>query len=279
MNHNKIKVAILHAHTIYSDLDGIATSKDYADKIKKLNNSSSKYEIVAMSITNHGNVRGLLTDHDNISKVVKYIPGIEIYHNCSNLALKQTVGGINKDKFHLVLYAKNKEGISNIYKIASISGANKLYNYFNYAAICPEDELKKYGKGIIASTACIGSVFWKLIEAGRIDDAERKLIEYSKIFDELYLEIQPHEHPDQILYNNHLIAFSKKLGLPLVIGQDSHYTEANQLEASKILHEIRKFKAGAKANEMKKENENNQDGFISNVKSFEEIETYCIKNI
>lgn len=271
---NRQEVAVLHAHTNYSELDGIATSSEYAIRTMELNDSSKKYKITAMSINQHGHLHGMFTDHDNIvAKGIKHIPGIEVYHNCDDIVIERFKDGRSKDRFHLVLYAMTQEGLSNMYKIATESGKNKFKSYKDFA-ITTESMLRKYGKGIIASTACMGSVFAKLIKDGKSGLAKQKLIEYSKYFDELYLEVQPHEHPDQIIYNNTLVQWSQELNLPIVIGIDCHYVGKSQSEYYDVLNHIRLFKADKKG-EVAKDIESSD--FILDYKSFEDMEDFCIK--
>ena len=65
----------LHSHTIYSELDGIASPQQYA-------NECAKRGYPAMAITEHGHMGSVPDMYLACQKAgIKYIAGCEIYYN------------------------------------------------------------------------------------------------------------------------------------------------------------------------------------------------------
>ena len=50
-----------------------------------------------------------------------------------------------------------------------------------------------------------------------------------------YLEIQAHDHPEQVAYNRHLAEMSQKYGIPLIAGTDTHSLNKYKAECRTIL--------------------------------------------
>ena len=132
---------------------------------------------------------------------------------------------------HLLLLAKNEEGYKNLFKIASESQLRGFY----YKPRVDNKTLKKYGKGIVATSACRGGSIPRLILRGRTDLAEELAKYYSSIFDEFYLEIQPSENKDQLMINQTLIEISNKTGIPLVCSSDAHYVNLEDSHTHDVL--------------------------------------------
>lgn len=165
----------------------------------------------------------------------------EDYYGNSEIMTDKKSGEIIRDeqgnpkyKFgasHLLLLAKNNEGYFNLMQIASESQIKGFY----YKPRVDNKTLRKYGKGIIATSACRGGSIPKLILRGRIDLAERLILEYCDIFDEFYLEIQPSELPEQLIINQTLIELGEKLNIPIVATSDAHYVKKEDWEAHDVL--------------------------------------------
>lgn len=130
---------------------------------------------------------------------------------------------------HLLLIAKNNEGYQNLIHLNNIG---QLEGFYGKPRIDFED-IKKYGSGIIATTACLGSIPSQLIMHGRLDEAKAEIKRLVDAFDEVYLEIQPSRQADQHLVNNQLIAWSEELGLPLIATTDAHMVDKDE----EALHE------------------------------------------
>ncbi len=109
----------LHVHTQYSILDG-------ASDINVLMNKVRQYGMKAISITDHGNMFGVL-DFLKASKEIKEkfdysikpIIGCEMYVADGSRFEKK--GKEDRSGFHLILLAKNYEGYRNLSKLCSFA--------------------------------------------------------------------------------------------------------------------------------------------------------------
>lgn len=132
---------------------------------------------------------------------------------------------------HLLLIAKDNAGYENLLKITTIAQLEGVY----YKPRADYRLLKQYGKGIIATTACIGSEVNQLIRNGKHRAAKNLIRFFQSCFDELYLELQPSNLPEQHLVNEVLIAWSKEMNLPLVATSDAHMLRPEELPIHKAL--------------------------------------------
>lgn len=125
---------------------------------------------------------------------------------------------------HLLLIAKDNEGYKNMLTLCS----KGFFEGFYYKPRIDYELVKQYGKGIIATSACLGSDISQCILKG-YDNVARNLIKfYAKHFDEFYLEVQPSDQPEQHMVNNRLIKFSEELGLPLICTTDVHMVDHSE---------------------------------------------------
>lgn len=135
---------------------------------------------------------------------------------------------------HLLLIAKNNEGYQNLLQLNAIG---QLDGFYGKPRIDYED-IKKYGTGIVATTACLGSVPSQLIRKGKLEEAKQEIARYVEAFDEVFLEVQPSRQPEQWVVNNQLFEWSKELGLPLIATTDAHMVSHDELELHKTLTNI-----------------------------------------
>lgn len=252
-------IAYLHCHTVYSIKDSIVAPYQYAKKVKEVNSDPTKDNIVGLALTDHGSLYALVKFYTEVSQYTNAIIGCEIYH-CEKR------GEDNKDTFHMVLLSKTQQGLNNLYNIVSDGGFNKIKRKSAKAKTegRPQTEdatLEKYGKGIIALSGCIGGIIPKLILKGKYEEAKEKALYYKEIFDDFYLEVQPHTIPEQLLVNNDLVQMSKETGIELVITTDAHYLEKNQILYQGIIKKIGGFKPEHRAKNY--------------LMSYDELEEYC----
>lgn len=124
-------------------------------------------------------------------------------------------------QYHLILLAMNQQGWNNLIKIQSIASEQCTYNG---RFITDFELLEKYSEGIICTTACIGSMFSKLIQRRRFEEAESLILKFARIFENrFYLEIQPLIVPQQISTNEFYLKMHQKHGIPAVATSDVHY--------------------------------------------------------
>jgi DNA polymerase III subunit alpha len=213
----------LHVHTQYSILDGAARIPDLIAKAKEDG-------MKALAITDHGNMYGTLQFYNQaIKQGIKPIIGCEIYVT-EDRNLKR--GKQDRSGNHLILLAKNLEGYRNLSRIVSIGFLEGFY----YTPRVDKEILRKYSKGIIASSACIGGQIPQAILKRSEEEAEKVLLEYIDIFgDDFYLELQNHNLPEQHQVNPVLIRLAQKHGLKYIATNDVHYIHKEDFEAHRIL--------------------------------------------
>ncbi len=199
----------LHVHTQYSLLDGLC---DLGELICEAKNLGQK----ALAITDHGTLSGIVEFYKECKKQgIKPVIGSEFYicDDCED----RTVNNY----FHLVLIAKNNEGLKNLYKLSSLSYTKGFY----YKPRIDKKHLRKYSEGLICLTACIrGSVPYLLLE-GDENGAKKELLDYIDIFskDDTYIEIQNHNIEEEKKVIPLLLNLSEECGVKVVCTNDVHY--------------------------------------------------------
>lgn len=220
----------LHVHTQYSILDGAAS-------IPNLLKKAIDDEMKAVAITDHGNMFGIKAFHNEATKRgIKPILGCEAYiARRSRLSREDK----NLDAFdHIVLLAKNKEGYKNLTSMISLAWTEGFY----YKPRIDREILEKYSKGIICLSACLGGEIPQAIMHRTVDDAEKVLLEYKRIFGEdFYLEMQRHQSNDpemnkmvfndQVFVNRTLFQLGQKHGVKCVASNDVHFVNMDDAEA------------------------------------------------
>ena len=166
----------LHVHTEYSLLDGANRCEELAITTKKMGMNS-------VAITDHGVMYGCYEFYSKCKVIgVNPILGCEVYvepngHTCRD----------SKNQYHLILLAENEEGYHNLTRLVSIGSTEGFY----YKPRIDHDLLAKYGKGIIASSACLGGEIPTFIMQGDIVGATARAEMYRDILgkDNFFLEI------------------------------------------------------------------------------------------
>ena len=203
----------LHVHTEYSLLDGSAKIKELVARAKELNMTS-------VAITDHGAMFGAVEFYKAALEAgIKPIIGCEVYVAPESRFRKETVKGVNY--YHLVLLAENNEGYQNLIKLVSYGFLEGYY----YKPRVDIELLKKYSKGIIASSACLAGPVARAVLAEGYEKAKETAIMYNEIFGNgnFFLELQNHGMTEQKIVNENLIKISRETGIPLIATNDSHY--------------------------------------------------------
>lgn len=137
---------------------------------------------------------------------------------------------------HLLMIAKNAEGYQNLIKISTIAHLEGQY----YKPRADYDTIKKYGKGIIATSACLGGEIPQCILRGRPKLGKNIARFYQSCFDEFYFELQPADNPEQKIVNAVLEEWSKEMGIPIVATSDAHMLKKEELSVHSALTKIGK---------------------------------------
>lgn len=124
-------------------------------------------------------------------------------------------------QFHLIVIAMNTKGWQNLCAIQSIASRDCQYKG---RAMCDLELLKKYNEGLLVTTACVASIFSRLVQQRRLDEAEEWLLKFKEVFgDRFYLELQPLTLPIQIITNAFYLDMHEKHGIPVIATSDVHY--------------------------------------------------------
>lgn len=200
-----------HKHTHYSNIstpDCIVKPIDYVNRAKELGHQT-------LVTTEHG-YAGNVFEYYTLAKQndLKLIFGIEYYY-VNNRHAK------DKSNTHLMIVAKNKNGMKQMNRILSESNRTGFY-YKN--RVDKELVLSLNPNDVIVTSTCAMSY------VGRHDDYEESFIEpFLKHFGEnFFLEIQPHTHEIQVEYNKKILDLHNKYGIPLIHANDSHYIYPEQ---------------------------------------------------
>lgn len=224
-----------HLHSDRSLLDSCTHYKDYIDKAVELGQP-------AICFTEHGRVLNWVAKKLYCAeKGIKYIHGVEIY-------LTETLEEKVRDNYHTILIAKNYEGVKEINSLLTLSEQPDHFYYKNRITF---DEFLNISDNIISTSACL---------AGPLNKLHISHPYYERLAEKYtYYEIQPHNHPEQIAYNQLLKMLARKYRKPLIAGTDTHSLNDYKAECRSILQ---KAKHIAYADE---------DSFDLTYKSYDEL--------
>lgn len=207
------KFTHLHVHSEYSLLDGSSKINELVSRTKELGMDS-------IAITDHGVMFGVIDFYKKAkAEGINPIIGCEVYVASGSRHCKES----SPDNFyyHLVLLAENTEGYHNLMKLSSLGFTEGFY----YKPRVDIEALKKYNKGIIALSACLGGPITKNLLDVTYERAKEQAIIYNEIFGQgnFFIELQDHGLQEQKQTNPQMIQISKETGIPLVCTNDIHY--------------------------------------------------------
>ena len=233
------RYVVLHHHDEFSLQDGLGTAQHLGDLLVEQRRSF-------MAVTNHGSIGGWIKQH-NVCKTLglKCIFGCEIYvehYRGDDPEEKKK----HRSAFHLVLLARTKEGFDNLIRIHNDAQLNGFY----YSPRVNWEAIRKWGKGLVALTACAAGEVPRALMAGDEAKAEEAFKVYSESFDKVYVELQIIEMEEQREINRRLIKFAEKVGAETVISCDSHYLDPTHTETHSLLMYIRQKKTILEAREL-----------------------------
>ncbi|HDL02221.1 MAG TPA: DNA polymerase III subunit alpha, partial [Candidatus Pacearchaeota archaeon] len=176
-----------------------------------------------------GNMGAVVKKYNAAKKVgVKLIMGFEAYV-CDDIGVKDKDG----KRYHLVLLAKDLEGYRNLVRLVSIANNEGFY----YSARIDKKLLRKYSKGLICMSACIGNDIAQAVIGGD-EGRARKLVEgYVDIFgkEDFYLEVQNHGIPEEDKVVDFYKGIGEEMGLKIVASCDSHFLKKDDAYAHEVM--------------------------------------------
>ena len=247
--------AHLHVHTEYSMLDGAARLKDM---FKEVNANGMTH----VAMTDHGNMYGAAEFYrqakDNgITPVI----GIEAYVAPEHRGNKNRVlWGQPHQKsddvsasgayLHKTIWARNNEGLHNLFKLTSRSFAEGwLVKYARF----DKEIIAEHAAGLMASTGCPSGDVQTRLRLGQEAEALRAAAEYQDIFgkENYFLELMDHGLSIETRVRDGLIEIARKLNIPPVVTNDSHYSKESDAQAHDLLLCIQTGKTLADADRFK----------------------------
>lgn len=131
-----------------------------------------------------------------------------------------------KDRFeddgtncHIILLAKNENGRQDINEILSIANETGFYRQARIDLDLIMNKLTP--SDVFITSACLGG--WKY------EDSEDIWLQiYKRFGDNFMLEVQYHNTPEQKELNRKIVDMSKKYGIKMIVGMDSHYIHESQ---------------------------------------------------
>ena len=120
--------------------------------------------------------------------------------------------------------ARNMDGVRELNALISKSCDKDHFYYTNRLSF---DEFLGISDNIITTSACLASPLNKLPET------HPRYMELARKYD--FLEVQAHNHPEQIAFNKRLARLSRELGKPLIAGTDTHSSTPYKAECRAVL--------------------------------------------
>ncbi|MFN8639984.1 MAG: DNA polymerase III subunit alpha [Dehalococcoidia bacterium] len=213
----------LHVHSEYSLLDGLSRIPDLVTRARELG-------MDALAVTDHGALYGAIELYEEARKQgVKPIIGLEGYMAAGSRFVRNPA---ERAQHHLTLLAQNATGYRNLIKLSSASHLEGFY----YKPRMDHDLLAAHSEGIIALSGCPSGELMSALGEGRDEDAEAVARWYAEVFPGRYfLEVQEHGQEQFSRLNRPVVDLGKRMGLPVVVTNDSHYTRPEQHHPHEVL--------------------------------------------
>ncbi|WP_407399771.1 PolC-type DNA polymerase III [Anaerovibrio sp.] len=228
----------LHCHTTMSNMDAVSSAK-------KLITTAEKWGWPAIAITDHGVVQAFPEAMDTVfgrkPLNIKVIYGVEGYLVGEDYEQKRAN--------HIILLAKNPNGLRNLYKLITMSHLR----FFHRTPRLPRQLIQEYREGLIIGSACEAG---ELIRAIVAEQSDEELLKIADFYD--YLEIQPignneflvrsedfpniKDDNDLININLKVAELAKQLNKPLIATCDVHFLNPEDQIYRAILMKGKGFK-------------------------------------
>ncbi|GAA3840628.1 DNA polymerase III subunit alpha [Saccharothrix violaceirubra] len=229
----------LHVHTEYSMLDGAAKLKDMFAECERLG-------MPAAAITDHGNMYGAYDFYRQATAAgIKPVIGIEAYMAPDSRFNKKRVlwgdPGQKSDDVsasgaytHQTIWARTAEGLHNLMKVASrASTEGQLGKWARMDA----ELIAEHSAGLMATTGCPSGEVQTRLRLGHEKEALEAAAKWRDIYgaDNFFVELMDHGIEIESRVRGGLLEIAKKLRIPFVVTNDSHYTFKEDRDAHDAL--------------------------------------------
>lgn len=204
----------LHLHNEYSVLDGFGKAENY---VKAAKEKGFKY----LALTNHGNTDGLLDFQEKcIEYGIKPVMGCELYICKNALQKSKETRGYN----HITALIKNEKGWRNLNQLLTFGHTIGFYHRPRISF----SEILDHAEGLIFLSGCAATALMHQDGQNFIRDLSSKT--------EVYLEIMPHDIPEQLDLNNKIFKLAiNRWADKVVATNDCHYIEPEDYKSQDIL--------------------------------------------
>ncbi|AZM50407.1 DNA polymerase III subunit alpha [Streptomyces sp. WAC 06738] len=229
----------LHVHTQYSLLDGAARLKDMFAACREMGMSH-------IAMTDHGNLHGAYDFFVQASAAgVTPIIGIEAYVAPESRRNKRKVqwgqphqkrddvsgsGGYT----HKTIWASSRTGLHNLFRLSSDAYKE---GWLQKWPRMDKEVIAEHAEGLIASTGCPSGEVQTRLRLGQFDEALAAAAWYQEVFGKqrYFLELMDHGIEIERRVRDGLLEIGRKLGIPPLVTNDSHYTYAQEAGAHDAL--------------------------------------------
>lgn len=230
----------LHAHTKMSAMDGL-------NDVKHMVQTAEKWGHKAVAITDHGVVQAF-PDASHAGKDIKILYGCEGYllEDKDLIAPDGTINYKGRPTNHVIIFARNRTGLMNLYRLVSYSHLK----YFYKKPRMPKSVIRKYREGLIIGSACEAGELYRAIVNKESEEEIKRIVDF---YD--YLEIQPIvnnsflikngtvKDEEELRENNRkIVALGEKYNKPVVATCDTHYFDEEDALYRRILMAGQGFK-------------------------------------
>lgn len=214
-----------HKHTYYSNClvaDCPTSYEAYVKRAKELGHKvissvehgfQSNYYVPYELVMNNNQAakdkfdKGLISKEEYEKELLFFVFGAEAYWVKDRHEK-------DRSNCHIILLAKNEEGRRDINE--ALADAN-IDGYYGQPRVDLELLMRIKPENVMVTTACIA--YWKYDD--EIEDITLKL--HKHFGDNFYLEVQYHHTDEQKKLNKRIIEMSRKYGIDIILGYDSHY--------------------------------------------------------
>ncbi len=236
----KKKAESLHLETEFCYIDTLFLSRAILTKLKK-----HKLDIIAkhLGFPFEGHHRAVF-DAEVTTRIFLYFldslkqMGIGAVNEI-NEKLPENTSKRFVDTYHIILLAKNQEGLKNLYKLVSFSHLNNFYK----KPLISRKMLSEHREGLIVGSACEAGELFSKIYSGAL---ESEILSIASFYD--YFEIQPLGNNEFMIRNSSvqseeqlkelnkkIVALGKENEKPVVATCDVHFLDAEDKKYREIL--------------------------------------------
>jgi DNA polymerase-3 subunit alpha (Gram-positive type) len=214
----------LHLHTKMSSMDSVLSLKDAFETAKRWGHK-------AIAVTDHGVVQAFPEASEIAAELgLKVLYGLEAYMVDSTEEPAAP--------YHVVLIARNLDGLHQLYKLVTVSHLEHFYR----RPLLLRKEIQESRRDLLVGSACEAGELYRLVRSGAPDDA---VVSCAEFYD--YLEIQPLANNEFLLedgkttredlasFNKRIHDTGKSLGKTVVAAGDVHFVDPGDAVYRKVL--------------------------------------------